>query len=124
MIYRTNDITGRPECVFEAKLLSISNEVKEMKNDNKTPYRVATIEFADQQGEVQKVSAIVYDKSFQHGMEVGKSYLTTASENENSDVFVAMSHLTYTKRAAAEMFNFKSVGSVSEVNEEAFTAAQ
>lgn len=124
MNYKINDVTGRPEVTFEAKLVSISNVVKQMKNDNKTEYRGCTIEFVDEQAEIQKVGAIVYEKSYQHGMEVGQSYLTTASENESGDVFISMSHLTFTNKVNSDMFNFKSVTVISEVSEEAFQAAQ
>lgn len=111
-----NEVTGRWEKEFNAELLSVSEEVKTMKNEKQTEFRNATIRFEDVQGNEQQVRAIIYNKNYSRGMETGKKYLTTASPTEEGGPFIVMSHLAYSEEANSDMFDdFKSEEPFKEV---------
>lgn len=119
---RINEQSGLSECVFAAKLQNVSDAIFE--NTNGTKYRVATISFRDKAGVTQNVTSMVYEKNFQQGMEVDKSYLTVATKTDQG-VFVHTSHLAAAERADISMFDFEAtVKATSEVNETAFEAAK
>lgn len=120
MKYKINE-AGQEEVSFAAKLLSIG-EVKETKNDNKTPYRLATIQFVDESGVEQTIIAIVWEKSFQQGMEIGSKYSTVVVK-DNDSYFTTMFHSLAAETANSSMFKFGKVN-MSEVSEEAFEAYQ
>lgn len=111
--FKINPTTGNQEARFEATLLSIADSTRQ--NSNGTNFKIVSIEFADVNGELQTSSAIAYEGNYNHGMEVGKKYLATATLSGDS-VFINVSHLTYmmNTRATVDMFGF----AISEAAEE------
>lgn len=102
-----NPVTGNKETTFEAKLVSISNKVLEFNNDNKTPYRVATIEFETANNELKQVSAIVYESNFSYGMTPGTTYRAKAIFTPGqAQPLITVSHLTASARATFDDFGF------------------
>lgn len=98
---------GNQQFTFAGKLLSLGTT--ELKNSNDKIYRIANIEFTDINGEIQKASAAVYAKNLEHGVEVGKEYLTTATIAADATgkptVYLQMSHLEANAgRAEVSMF--------------------
>lgn len=96
---------------FPAKLLSISSNTLNLKNDNQTEYRVASIEFTAADGEIKKVTAIVYEKNFQYGMTVGDTYQATVTITAGQ----ANPHITVSHLAAGERATFDDFGVTAEV---------
>lgn len=105
-----NEQTGQVEVVFSAELLTLSENV--LQNSNDKNYKVAGIKFKDKNGTIQKSTAMIYEGNYQHGLEIGKDYLATASKGDDGNVYIRLSHLEYVdNRATVDMFNF----STSEV---------
>jgi hypothetical protein len=120
-----NSQTGLEEVQFSAKVLSISeNELSYTNAQNVEKfYRLATIEFVDNDGTVQEASATIPAANYAYGMEVGKTYLATAKADttvnaQPGDVIINVSHLTQTPvapRAKANMFGKAFVNRLQEV---------
>lgn len=105
-----NSQTGNPEVQFEAKLLSISTNTFQLNNEKQTPYRVASVEFVNNQGEVKVSSAIVYEANYTYGMKPGTTYQCRAIKTPGQATpLVTMSHLVATERASFDDFNFDAV---------------
>ena len=101
------NLAGNQQFTFGGKLLSLGTT--ELKNSNDKTYRIANIEFTDINGEIQKASAAIYAKNLEHGVEVGKEYLTTATITADAagkpTVYLQMSHLEANAgRAEVSMF--------------------
>lgn len=93
---------GNQQFTFAGKLLSLGTT--ELKNSNDKTYRIANIEFTDVNGEIQKASAAIYAKNLEHGVDVGKEYLTTATI-VGDQAYLQMSHLEANAgRAEVSMF--------------------
>lgn len=100
----TKNEQGQMQAQFSSKLLSVGSNV--LKNVNDTEYRIVGIKFEDAKGVEQEVTAIMYESNFKHGVEVGKNYLTTATQTDQG-VFLQVSHLeSIDKRATDDMFDF------------------
>lgn len=96
---------GQRTANFEAKLLSISSNVLNLKNDNQTEYRVASIEFVADSGELKKVTAIVYEKNYRYGMTVGETYQATVTITAGQpNPLITVSHLAAGVRATFDDF--------------------
>ncbi len=105
--FKKNEVTGQLQTNFPGKLISISSKIQELKNDKKTKYRVATVEFNDANHKTQRITSLVYENNFSHGMVVGETYNCTASYDPQQGVLVTTSHLTGSGvRADAGMFGF------------------
>lgn len=103
----TNEVTGNKEASFSGKLVSVGETVLESKNENKTPYRVGTIEFEDAQGNTKQRSCMIWESNYKYGMQVGNSYLCKAvivNGDEGPGVLLYASHLTQASRASLEDF--------------------
>lgn len=103
-----NEVTGRTVIVFEAELVSISENTLE--NVNGTLYRVATVKFEDVNGIERQVSAMVYNNNYQKDgeirMQIGEKYRTVA-DKVGENVYLIMSHLSFSAaRADVAMFDF------------------
>lgn len=105
---------------FNAKLLSISEKV--LQNSNGKNYKVATVEFEDVSGTIRQQSAAIYEGNYQYGVEVGKSYLCTATIVGDL-AYLQMSHLLAGSGPAEASMFFKASAaetpvsvSVSQVN--------
>jgi len=98
---KTTDDQGNLQYEFNCELLSVSSEPKT--NVNGKQYRVGTIRFEDANKKMQQVTAIIYEKNYQRGMEVGENYLATARP-DGKDVFITCTALKYAERASTDMF--------------------
>lgn len=103
-----NNPQGQARFQFNAKLLNIGSTI--LQNANGKNFKIASVEFADVNGEIQTSSAAVYEGNYNHeslkgkGLEIGKSYLTTATI-VGEQVFLQMSHLeSGASRASVSMF--------------------
>lgn len=97
-----NSPQGNTRFTFEGKLTKIGTTI--LQNSNGKNYKIVDIEFADVNGEVQKSSAAVYEGNYSKGIEVGKSYLTTATI-VGTQPYLQMSHLEANAgRASVSMF--------------------
>jgi len=72
-------LTGQVE--FQAKLISLGDQVQEFNNANKTRYVVGAIEFVNTDGELRTVSAICYEKNISK-LSLGGTFLCQAKFNE------------------------------------------
>ena len=96
------NIQGNEQFTFEGKLLSIGSTI--LQNSNLKNYKLVNIEFADVNGVVQQATASIYEGNYSKGIEVGKSYLTTATV-VGTEVWLQMSHLeSNAGRASVSMF--------------------
>lgn len=110
--FTVDPIRNQKTANFPAKVLTISKNVLELKNDNKTPYRVATIQFTSAEGELKTVTAIVYEKNFQYGMTEGETYQATVTITAGqASPLITVSHL-----AAGERATFDDFGVTAEVD--------
>lgn len=120
----TNSVTGNQQIQFEGKLVSVAS--MPLQNVNGTLYRPCTVEFADKNGEVQKVRAIMYESNYAYGVNEGDTYLCTATKTERS-VLITVSHLKAGVNATEDMFGFDeptefevAEAAMAEVSEETF----
>ncbi len=97
-----NEVTHKEDLNFSAKLISIGS--KELENTNGNKYVVGTIEFVTPDGEKVQRSTQIYAKSLEKGMEAGGSYLCTAQQGEDGQVYIRTSHLVVAERAQASDF--------------------
>lgn len=103
---------GQKTANFPAKVISISKNVLKLKNDNETPYRVATIQFTSNEGEIKTVTAIIYEKNFQYGMTEGETYQATVTITAGQpNPLITVSHLN-----AGERATFDDFGATAEVD--------
>lgn len=109
MNFSKNEVTGNMEASLAGKLISISSEVRE--NKNQTKYRLANIEIVKADGKKAQVTSIVYEKNYSHGMEVGSTYLTTATLTPDgpNPVLFTTSHLPANEVVTAEDLGFIAV---------------
>jgi hypothetical protein len=96
---------GNQEVKFYATLIA-ELPTQSRSNSNGTNYKIANIQFADADGELQDGTAMIYEGNYRHGLEVGKSYLTTA-EFDGESVYLRMSHLEPRIKAEPSMFGFQ-----------------
>lgn len=94
---------GTPQVDIIAKLVSVSDTF--IPNINGKKFLPCTIEFTDKAGKKVKSSGIIYEKNYDHGMEVGTEYFATANLTPKG-VLVTVSHLTQTSRPTEDMFDF------------------
>lgn len=108
---------GQVEFDFMAKLISVSDDTRELQNAKRTEYRVATIEFTppNAQEPVQR-SAIMFENNYKYGVNVGNYYLSTMTpitdENGNpvigddgkQKISLKVSHLQQAVRATTDDF--------------------
>ena len=101
-----NPMNGQIEYQFGAKMLTeLSQTTRE--NSNGKKFKVCTIEFADVNGEIQKVAAMVYEGNYSKGLKVGETYLATARKGDDGKAYIQMSHLVYSgATATTDMFGF------------------
>ena len=100
----TNPATGQTEYQFEGKLLKALSETT-LQNSNGKNYKLATIEFVDAHGVIQKASAMIYEGNYSKGVVVGKEYVCTARKGTDNQIYIQMSHLeANADRATIDMF--------------------
>jgi hypothetical protein len=97
-----NKTTGKSEFLFNAKLLKIGENTLE--NSNNKEFKIVTLGFKLPSGEEVERSGICYESNYSHGIEVGKSYLTNLSFDDEGSPNLRMSHISNAKRASQEDF--------------------
>lgn len=97
-----NEVTGKTDFNFPGKLISLGS--KELENSNGKKYVVGTIEFITPAGEKVQRSAQIYKASLDQGIEVGRNYLSTASQGDNGEIYIRTSHLVVAERAKLDDF--------------------
>lgn len=82
---------------FGAKVLQVSDKTKELNNDKKTLYRLATIEFENNRGESKRATALIFENNFKHGIKVNdEEYMCTGVPSEDGKtIYVQLSHLIH-----------------------------
>lgn len=94
------------EASTSSTLVSVENDA--VNNINSTPYYRCMVKLETVSGEEKLSSAIIYKANFDHGMEVGKVYLTTIRINpgDTRGPLISVSHLTPRPKASAADFGF------------------
>lgn len=98
--WNKNEESGNLEANFNATLKSVSDTIFEFDNENKTKYRIATVQLETG----KNISGIMYEKNYQHGVELGNSQMCRASYDETREddsIFITVSHLVVGDRATA-----------------------
>lgn len=85
-----NNQNGQPRFQFNAKLLAIGTT--EQTNTNGKKFKVVTIEFVALDGKTYQETAMIFEGNYSLGIEVGKTYLTTATI-VGERAYLQMSHL-------------------------------
>lgn len=99
---KIDEETGESVFTFNAELVKVGETV--LKNSNEKDYKIVEVKFHLPDGKLVERSAMCYASNYEHGLEVGKSYLTTLSFDEEGNPQLRMSHLSNANRATAEDF--------------------
>ena len=111
-----NEETGKIEFIFNATLVQIGETV--LQNSNEKDYKIVTIGFDLPGGKKVERTAMCYSSNYQHGIEVGKSYLANLSFDELDTPQLRMSHLSNADRATIEDFEGLLQAEKQLINEE------
>lgn len=76
---------------FSAELVSIAKEP--LMNVNKVGYYPATIKFLNEKDETVTRTGLVYEANFNHGMNVGSTYLSKVVKQQGKLPLIIVSHL-------------------------------
>ena len=92
-----NPVTGKTEYNFPATLVSINtNSPQKFTNASgvENTYYLGTIDFVNAQGVEKKgVTTQIFAKSYNHGMKVGETFLSTVSKGDDGKMYIRTSHL-------------------------------
>lgn len=94
---------------FEGKLLSISDTISFNKladGSQGAGFIACTIEFKNKDGVLKTVRSSIYEKEWDKGMEVGKSYVGYA-ELVDGKPYTHLTHYLATETASADDFDFE-----------------
>lgn len=94
--------TGEKTFQFNAELIKVGENT--LKNSNEKDYKIVELKFQLPNGKQVERSAMCYASNYEHGVEVGKSYLTTLSFDDDEEPQLRMSHLSNANRASTEDF--------------------
>ncbi len=97
-----NPETGEAEYQFGAKLLQVGETV--LQNSNGKDFKIVNLQFNLPSGEMVERSAICYASNYDHGIEPGKTYVSSLSFDLDGDPQLRMSHLTQSERASKDDF--------------------
>jgi hypothetical protein len=111
-----NQQTGATEYSFFGTLQSIG--AKEMKTKQGKGYFIGAIAFKNPQGNPEVATCFINAKNYAHGMETGKSYMSTLSFDDAGNPTIRMSHLVGAERATKSMFAGLTGDAVVETVEE------
>lgn len=109
--FKFDSSQGTYRANFPAKLISVSSDVRELNNENRTKYRVSTIEFVNKDGVVKQATALIYEANYAYGMTEGNTYLASATFTQEAMAtkgapLLTVSHLAAAERASADDFGF------------------
>ena len=92
-----NPVTGKTEYNFPATLVSINtNSPQKFTNASgvENTYYLGTVDFINAQGVEKKgVTTQIFVKSYNHGMKVGETFLSTVSKGDDGKLYIRTSHL-------------------------------
>ena len=92
-----NPVTGKTEYNFPATLVSINtNSPQKFTNASgvEITYYLGTVDFINAQGVEKKgVTTQIFAKSYNHGMKVGETFLSTVSKGDDGKMYIRTSHL-------------------------------
>lgn len=94
--------TGKKIFQFNAELIKVGE--KTLENSNENEFKIVELKFQLPNGDKVERSAMCYASNYEHGIEVGKSYLTTLSFDANGEPQLRMSHLSSAERASSDDF--------------------
>jgi len=97
-----NAQTGATEYQFTSVVQSIGS--KELITSKGKGYRIASVSFTNPQGKREVATAFINAANFAHGMEAGRSYLSTLSFDDAGEPTIRVSHLEGASRANKSMF--------------------
>lgn len=100
--FKINETTGLKFANFPAELVSISNEPKLNKNNKE--YYPCSIKFVTANGEEVVRRAMMNAGNFAYGVEIGKSYRSTVTIQEDGSPLLSVSHLSGAESATSEDF--------------------
>ena len=84
-----NNQLGQERFQFDATLVSMGTTTRQ--NTNGKIYKLCTIDF-EVNGTTHRAGAAIYESNYNHGVEVGKKYLSTATI-VGEVAYIQMSHL-------------------------------
>lgn len=90
-----NPVTGKIDIQFLAKLTTELSETT-LSNSNGKNYKLVTVEFMNDEGEIITSSASVYEGNYDRpeaNFKVGSEYLCTANIQEDGTAYLQLSHL-------------------------------
>lgn len=92
-----NNTKGHPVFQGAVKLLAKLSE-KVLQNSNGKNYRVATVQYVNNKGEIQQCGASIYEGNYSKGeLTIGEEYLATVTIAPNKEgkltAYMQMSHL-------------------------------
>lgn len=119
-----NKVTGGRQLGTAATLLSVSGQPLELKNAQKTKYRIVTCRVTLSNGESKVYNAIMYEKNFQKGgFKIGDSLSLKIEINANyANPLLILSHLHAGERATNADFESAFADFPAETEEVAATA--
>ena len=92
-----NPVTGKTEYNFPATLVSINtNSPQKFTNASgvENTYYLGTVDFINANGEEKKgVTTQIFVKSYNHGMKIGDTFLSTVSKGDDGKMYIRTSHL-------------------------------
>lgn len=101
--------------IFEATLISMPDNELELNNEKKTKFKLPQIEFVNRHGELKRVTAQCFHKSYtDHKMEEGKKYRCVA-ELVDGVTYLRLSHLPFANYATEDDFDFNEVTETTTV---------
>ena len=113
-----NEKTGEVGFRFPAVVQELKETVFSLKNEKKTKYRNATINFVDGKGIKQTATAICFEGNYSKGIKEGNSYLCTARQfmdsNGQTRIALQLSHLSDADYATPDMFGAFEADEVEE----------
>lgn len=114
-----NTVTKRNEVQFSSKLIAVNDDARTYKNNDgvEKKYFLATVEFENASGQTVRKTASIPEKNMSYGMDVGNSYLTTATK-DGDRIYLRLSHLVPVDAATVEDFGadlFEAVAAPSSV---------
>lgn len=92
-----NPVTGKTEYNFPATLVSINtNSPQTYTNGSgvENTYYLGAVDFINANGVEKKgITTQIFKKSFDHGMKIGDTFLSTVSKGDDDKMYIRTSHL-------------------------------
>ena len=112
---QTNEVTGAKEFNFNAKLVSVSTSVRELKNENKTKYRLVTMSTTLPNGAQKVITAQVWEKNVPN-VTIGETYTVTATVMADGNLLFTCNSITNGETLSLTDFGITSVQASTPAN--------